>query len=1064
MQATQSNNASDLLHPDTTDLSGAHADPVRAREQPSAFSTPIFLGPIQAARKYLERQRSGGSPAEDVRSGNRGASSDLARPGATSRPPGIVSSLYGRDLARRELGSGEQVSRERNNRDQERQEQDRREQDRRLERSLYEGHSLEAGLTFEDTARAEDASGTTSERAFFVDSDGTERLFPYAAPYLESTTMTGVAPNPEAVRGAIFRLASESRPVLDSVAGATVASQAVASAGQTDTPGTPHDHSAAPAPVAASAQIYTSPYPDFSVRSAYPGFADVARSVWTREAVEGGTLVAEEEDGHKAGQESGGAGREVVGPPPQTAVPQRPGLISTPSLSPAMEQVSTELAEVTAQMAPSLPLPQAAQTQSSDVQHSGRFEDAGLAHDACNLLSALGLYSDLLNTPGVLDEQHSGYAGELKLIALRSQSLINRLLRLRSLSDASLSLVSPRGEVQDGLNSGLSADTPEGTLNQPLPHFCAVERDRAKPNLPGAASYLAPALQDLPYTSRLHEGPLALAPNPMDAGDPFASQSVPIAPLPDLPHVGTAHLRTSPEAARPFADHGTLAAGSNQADGKANADAGPGIDLATLSAPVGHDLKDGQQQAQPRVEKVLQTAPWNEVGSALPRDLSLENTISAKYPPTATTSSIDRLEEGDAGPTSLVDLLMRWGSVLSTLAHGTLDISFGPQSATPVAVTAESLERILVNLVKNATAATIEGGAIRIGVGVSDAQARSIPIEGAEWEAGDHAGSNVAGAVCRSVVLTVDDSGCGMSEAQVQKILQAEAFQGTEAELGLDDTRKAEGMLRAGDVSRLREDEILSTAQSGHAATPRAVDRPGAYRLRALDEPIREEARGDPQFAGAGRLVSVSSPFSEADKAAVSFTPGGVQLPSDGGVSSQSKIGRGLGLRVVRGLVTASGGTLAVHSRLGRGTRIEVRWPSATSEALTAKQARATVQSAAILLESQIALEPLLNPVASIAVGTEQVAAIGPDGFSEAELRAMMLRLHRTSLPDQGEAQSLLDRRDFAPELPDRRQERSQQGVSPVANHLQPDAIPTDRIAPDRVRTKIYSATEGAIA
>jgi signal transduction histidine kinase len=52
----------------------------------------------------------------------------------------------------------------------------------------------------------------------------------------------------------------------------------------------------------------------------------------------------------------------------------------------------------------------------------------GLAHDAGNLLAALGLYCDLLSIPGVLRPEHQHYATELRLISERSSKLIQRLL------------------------------------------------------------------------------------------------------------------------------------------------------------------------------------------------------------------------------------------------------------------------------------------------------------------------------------------------------------------------------------------------------------------------------------------------------------------------------------------------------------------------------------------------------------------------------------------------------------------------------------------------------------
>ena len=77
---------------------------------------------------------------------------------------------------------------------------------------------------------------------------------------------------------------------------------------------------------------------------------------------------------------------------------------------------------------------------------------SGLAHDAGNLLGALGLYCDLLRSPGVLRPEHSHYATELGLISSRSSELIRRLLALSPLhnvspADPSLSAAIPAPEI-----------------------------------------------------------------------------------------------------------------------------------------------------------------------------------------------------------------------------------------------------------------------------------------------------------------------------------------------------------------------------------------------------------------------------------------------------------------------------------------------------------------------------------------------------------------------------------------------------------------------------------------
>ena len=59
---------------------------------------------------------------------------------------------------------------------------------------------------------------------------------------------------------------------------------------------------------------------------------------------------------------------------------------------------------------------------------AGIAEGTGLAHDAGNLLGALSLYSELLAMPGVLHEEHRGFATELRLLSDRSWAMISRLV------------------------------------------------------------------------------------------------------------------------------------------------------------------------------------------------------------------------------------------------------------------------------------------------------------------------------------------------------------------------------------------------------------------------------------------------------------------------------------------------------------------------------------------------------------------------------------------------------------------------------------------------------------
>jgi len=63
------------------------------------------------------------------------------------------------------------------------------------------------------------------------------------------------------------------------------------------------------------------------------------------------------------------------------------------------------------------------------MHHHG--ENLGeLAHDARNMVTALSLYCDLLEEPGVLTPSHHHYGSELRLLAEASQSLVEKLSAL----------------------------------------------------------------------------------------------------------------------------------------------------------------------------------------------------------------------------------------------------------------------------------------------------------------------------------------------------------------------------------------------------------------------------------------------------------------------------------------------------------------------------------------------------------------------------------------------------------------------------------------------------------
>ncbi|MGO9338171.1 MAG: sensor histidine kinase [Terracidiphilus sp.] len=64
---------------------------------------------------------------------------------------------------------------------------------------------------------------------------------------------------------------------------------------------------------------------------------------------------------------------------------------------------------------------------------------AELAHDARNMVTALGLYCDLLQEPGVLGTPYRHYGSELRLVAAASRRLVDKLVALDTSLDPQVS-------------------------------------------------------------------------------------------------------------------------------------------------------------------------------------------------------------------------------------------------------------------------------------------------------------------------------------------------------------------------------------------------------------------------------------------------------------------------------------------------------------------------------------------------------------------------------------------------------------------------------------------------
>jgi signal transduction histidine kinase len=108
---------------------------------------------------------------------------------------------------------------------------------------------------------------------------------------------------------------------------------------------------------------------------------------------------------------------------------------------------------------------------------------AAVAHDARNLVTALWLYCDLLEEPGVLNPSFHHYAGELRLVAAASRRLVEKLLALDANSDTNFDANSDaRFDARLRPEMGLSRAISAALKREPL----ALDRARQWDLTPGA--------------------------------------------------------------------------------------------------------------------------------------------------------------------------------------------------------------------------------------------------------------------------------------------------------------------------------------------------------------------------------------------------------------------------------------------------------------------------------------------------------------------------------------------------------------------------------------------------
>jgi signal transduction histidine kinase len=86
---------------------------------------------------------------------------------------------------------------------------------------------------------------------------------------------------------------------------------------------------------------------------------------------------------------------------------------------------------------------------------------AEVAHDARNMVTALGLYCDLLEEPGVLADPYLHYGNELRLVAAASRRLVEKLVSLdRSQAPGAAALPGVLSEVgRESAKAGIALNT-----------------------------------------------------------------------------------------------------------------------------------------------------------------------------------------------------------------------------------------------------------------------------------------------------------------------------------------------------------------------------------------------------------------------------------------------------------------------------------------------------------------------------------------------------------------------------------------------------------------------------
>jgi signal transduction histidine kinase len=250
----------------------------------------------------------------------------------------------------------------------------------------------------------------------------------------------------------------------------------------------------------------------------------------------------------------------------------------------------------------------------------------------------------------------------------------------------------------------------------------------------------------------------------------------------------------------------------------------------------------------------------------------------------------------------------RCSGLLGQVAGGrVIEVRHGGASSVPVLVTEETIERILVNLVRNAAAGlkdSGDGGAIWRSPSGGPIASKSLVVR----EASDGTEDETPGAIriavglsatragdansspFRRVRLTVEDSGCGMTSEHLKRVLN----------LCEAPTRRGHGM-------GLRVVRELVAASGGEL---KMMSAPGVGTRVQIDWPAAAKTHTD-QIGGASPSSSAPTQAGQAGLLRLA-EPGPVrekQKPSNGRrkqTAAGTPVDAGIGFRVQRALVSAT--------------------------------------------------------------------------------------------------------------------------------------------------------------